>query len=154
MRSPSRMSRTAALGATLFAAGLLTAAPASAAPVSLSPESCTALNGGTFTLVKGLKTCTYVDVITIEADNGPIEIRVGPLSARYFLRLSGEVWVETILVQRGKGSIKESYGTEVDRTSTTVLEDSRSCEELVGGSYQVVDVAICDQAGLYDLVRP
>lgn len=154
MWSHARATPISVLGATLFAAGLLTAGPASAAPVSLSPESCTALNGGTFTLVKGLKTCTYIDVITIDAVNGPMEIGDGPLFARYNVRLAGEVSVETILVQRGKGSIKTSYGTEVDGTSNTVIADSRECEELVGGSYQVVDVAICEAAGLYDLNRP
>ena len=90
-------------------------------------------------------------VAVLGEDRLGVELDAAVVRATYDVHVTGEVSVETTKVQRGKGAITTTYGDEVDATSRTVVADSRTCVELVGESPQVVDVAICEAVGMYDL---
>ena len=149
MRSSVRTTAIALAGFGLVASPLLVTGPASAASTGLTQSTCKAA-GGTFTLAKGLKTCVTSEVIPIDAMNGPVEIHLGPIRATYYLHVFGDVTVKTTQVQRGK-TITTSQ-SDVGDVTTEVAADSRMCdEEGAGGAFIPIDLAVCEELGLYDL---
>ena len=142
------------LAAVLLAAPLATTATASAAPTSasLTKANCNA-QGGTFTTAKGSKTCVTSEVVVIDnADSmdGPMGIHQGTIRATYYVHVFGEITVVTTQVQRGK-TITTTQTSEGDVTRV-VAADTRTCaQEGTGGAFIPIDIAVCDDLGMYDL---
>ncbi|HEV2798472.1 MAG TPA: hypothetical protein VGV65_12715 [Nocardioides sp.] len=158
MKTHVRAASIAMAGAG-FVAAMLTAGPALAAGPVLNLTDCQA-GGGTFTLVKSLKTCTTKTVVAEPAPYDYVDENSSNFGsdsettyvATFDLRREGHYEYATTQTQKGKGPIKLSvsnvYGVE-DRV--TVLLDGRECDRLdmVTGVYESVDTSVCEGLGLY-----
>ena len=144
-------SRSIVSGAAFVCASLVSAAPALAAPPAgqlLTQESCSA-GGGTFTIVKNVKTC--VTLVTTPYDYArPYANFVGDIVAYYDVRTTGADTVRTTQTQKGKAAVKTVQETIYGDQDMYVVTDSRTCTEYVyGEGYVSRDVSVCEALGLY-----
>jgi len=145
-----------AAAASLLAAFLVTSAPASAAP-ALTPASCDALSG-TFSRVKGVKTCAYVSS-TVRRENPTSFFHnfvVGPFPVDGLIHGRGysgewkqhEGYIDTlVLTQKGNGSVT-TMATD-SRLVFLDIYDEYCGESPDGFALSFAYVVECEVAGVY-----
>ena len=154
MRTRARAASIAMAGAALLVAPVLAAGPASAAPTvmsaptTLTQATCQA-GGGTFTLVKGLKTCTTLSPFQYSDDVRYTSFE-GSILAFYTVHSEASYTLQFVQTQRGKGSIAQLVQPLPGGTfDTYVVPGSESCVENVDGDEVPIDVSVCEDLGLY-----
>ena len=148
MRARARAASIAMAGAALLVAPVMTAGPASAAPTTLTQATCEA-GGGTFTLVKGLKTCTRLSPVQYSDDVNHTSYE-GSILAFFTVHSEASYTLQLIQTQRGKGSIAQLVQPLPGWTfDTYVVPGSESCVENVDGDEVPIDVSVCEDLGLY-----